>query len=150
MNMPDFRCAFALLTCLVVILGASVAGFGDEPIDDLVDDLIRFTNVAQKDHVQPPVRQQMMLAAMRAVADAVDRPLSAEQTERFSDVTADELQSLATDMLKQFRQPARKAEVELRAVAVPGLLHSLPGRVRLLSAEDLEIQRGNDRFLSNT
>lgn len=150
MNTSQFRHGLAILSCLVLNLGGSVNGFGQDQIDNLVDELIRLTNVAQRDHVQPPVRQQMMLAAMRAVADAVDRPLSVEQTQSFSDVSADQLRPLVKQLLEQFRQPASGAGVPLRSVAIPGLLHSLPGSVQVFNAEDLEVQRGSDRFLSNT
>ena len=150
MNTSYFRHGWATLFCVALIFGGSAQGFGQEQIELLVDELIQLTDVAQRNHVQPPVRQQMMLAAMRAVAHAVDRPLSANETQSFSDVSSDRLRPLAQQMLKQFRAPASEAGVTLRALAIPGLLHSLPGRVQLVTAEDLEVQQGSDRFLSNT
>ena len=98
MNASRFGRTLAVLSVLALTCGGSA--HGQEPIEPLLDDLFELTDVAQQAHVQPPVRQQMMLAAVRAVADAVDEPLSPDQTQSFSDASADQLRPLVKQMLE--------------------------------------------------
>ena len=78
MDAMNWRRTLVITACLAAVGTVATCASAQESIDSLVDRLIQFTDVAQRHHVQPPVRQQMMLAAIRTIADAVGQPLSAE------------------------------------------------------------------------
>jgi carboxyl-terminal processing protease len=138
--------------CLVLAmpLSAFAAAAQDAALDAerIADELAVLAKAVLGHHVEPPVRQQLMLAAVRSVYDAAGQALSVDAAGRFSDVTGDQSQALAAQMLASL--PENLDPALLKSAAIQGLLHAVPGGARVLDPEALELERGSDRFLSNT
>jgi carboxyl-terminal processing protease len=126
----------ALAVSLHSLGAASDKGAAENAADVIASRLLEVTNVVLQNHIDPPVRQQMVLSGVRALYRATDR-------EPPKDLSA---------TISQLAEPAKMAEYlrsvqaefksldNIETILIEGALRAVPGQAGLISADDDKIQ----------
>jgi C-terminal peptidase prc len=102
--------------------------------------ILELSDLVLTNHINPPARQQMVLAAAKSVLAQIDAIPSSELSRGISEISA------RADLLKFLDQlwanhitPEHQAE-ELQQIAAVGLLNSVPGEPQLSSAKEHRVE----------
>lgn len=96
------------------------------------------TDVVLREHIDPPARQQMVLAGIKAVHEAAGLPAPPGLGRRVSTLTTPEQFAAMIEELWP-RKPADSTR-DLGEAFTAGLLASVPGRAYLVSAKEQKVQ----------
>jgi carboxyl-terminal processing protease len=121
---------------------AASEGTAEDAADAIASRVLEVTNVVLRNHIDPPVSQQMILSGVQALYRAADR-------EPPKDLSA---------TISQLAEPAKMAEYlrsvqaefkslnDIETILTEGVLRAVPGQAGLISADDVKIQ---DQLLAN-
>jgi carboxyl-terminal processing protease len=109
--------------------------------------VIGVTDVVLANHLDPPTRQQMLLAGLREVYKAAGVPTPESLAKRVSDIlTTEQLAALLHEVWPR-RGGAPEESPALEEALLDGLLGSVPGRGRLVSDKELKVEKQLDANL---
>ena len=109
--------------------------------EEIARQLFALSDAVLTRHVDPPTRQEMYLAAAKGLLLAAKLPADAELSRRLSSIsTEDQFRELADEIWTKATESSEVSHDELSAAMQKGLLDSLTGGARLISANDLRIQ----------
>ncbi len=142
-------CPFNLRKCLAVaILLASPSLRADDvprtpgpPMPpDLPRRVMEITEAILTNHVEPPVRQQMIVEGLRAMRRAAHQPIPPELGRRASEVvTPDQVAALLAELWP--RETVGKVAADTIAEAMlDGLLRAVPGGAERISAKEARVE----------
>lgn len=97
--------------------------------------VLTVTEVVMKNHIDPPTRQQMILAGIKALYRADKRLAPKGLSERISALATPEQ---ITDYLEGVRAEFNKLQ-NLEAILMNGILRALPGRAYLIDANNSKV-----------
>jgi C-terminal peptidase prc len=97
------------------------------------------TNLVLEQHVDPPSRQEMLLAGIKSVLGRAKGTVPVDLSRRVSQVTNE---AQWTALLAELWPRADSGTGELEAALLSGLLEAAPGRPTLLSAEEYRAAAG--------
>jgi carboxyl-terminal processing protease len=130
------RCLFVCLT-----LAASGFALSAEP-DATKTSAVPFdrllwlaTDLVLDHHVEPPARQQILLAGVKELLSKANKPIPADLSRRVSGVTTLEQFSV---LVREIRP--EKTDAEAESAAVEAALTTVPGRAHLFSPEEVKSQ----------
>jgi C-terminal peptidase prc len=136
---------FRKLSCIAVLalavslrsaVAASDKGPAEVAPDVIASRVLEVTNVVLQNHIDPPVRQQMILSGVRALYRAAEREPPKDLSDKISQLAepgkiAEYLQSIQAEF---------KSLGDIEAILTNGALEALPGHAGLISADDDIIQ----------
>jgi carboxyl-terminal processing protease len=98
------------------------------------------TDAVLQNHIDPPARQQMMLAGIKAVYHASGLPVPSGLSRRISTLTTrEQFASLLAELWPA--KPAKPVPAQaLEEALLEGLLDSVPGHATLVAAKELKVQ----------
>jgi carboxyl-terminal processing protease len=109
--------------------------------------LARITEVILDNHVQPPTRQEMILAAVRALLEAAGRTPPADLSRRVSDLTTDEqVIAFVREVWPKAGDGAPIAAEKLETPMLHGLLQRVPGMPNLMPVAENKV---SEQILNN-
>jgi carboxyl-terminal processing protease len=99
-----------------------------------------FTDLVLQHHVDPPTRQEMLLAATKAVFQKAGRPQPADLSKRISALaTADQWKTFVQEIEPQIAEGDSHPIAEFQAAVISGLSNTIPGRLRFITPKDLQV-----------
>jgi carboxyl-terminal processing protease len=148
------RCPVALALAGLVLCGLAAAAPSEEPAKPaerqpdastvarhawaVMDQVLR-------QHVEPPPRQQMLLSGARVLFKAAGVPTSTYLSRHVSDLaTEEQVTDFVRHLWDRVATAKAPAAAEREAVFLSGLLAGVPGRPRLLTAQDLKVMEQLD------
>lgn len=91
-------------------------------------------------HIEPPTRQEMLVAALRNFCETGKQSIPAGLSRRVSDLTTpQEIESLLREIWVRAK-PADESFDRLSSAAIDGALSVVPGESRLVGSKELEVQ----------
>jgi carboxyl-terminal processing protease len=147
--------AIVLSCALGVWAGSRFAQGADDKADadaqalreKLVQQAWTISDVVMDRHIDPPVRQQMLLGAVQSLLQTAGAPVPEDLSRRVSGLAAPEQ---VTSFLQGIWPKAVKASSDkLEAAFVQGLLQGVPGEATMVSAEEMKVldQINHNRYV---
>jgi carboxyl-terminal processing protease len=113
---------------------------------DFAKRIDQITSAILDNHVDPPPRQQLILSGFKALYKAAGVPVPAGLSRRISSVvTSEQLEAFVADAWPK-PTPRSAAPAKLETAFIDGLLASVPGGARLLSAKERKV---DEQFKGN-
>jgi hypothetical protein len=138
----------------LVVLGSMAAGAGNLLASDppqkpsesppataaLGTRVQEITDAVLQNHIDPPARQQMILAGIKALYHASGLPVPSGLSQKVSTLTTSE--QFAALLAEHWpAKPAKPIPVQaLEEALLDGLLESIPGHATLVAAKELKVQ----------
>ncbi len=105
------------------------------------------TNLVLKEHLDPPTRQEMVLAGAKALLRRAGTTAPHDLSQRISTLaTEEQFKALVRELWTEATGNPNETTLALQAALLEGLLSPVPGRANLLSAEEvktMEVIAGN-------
>lgn len=133
---------------LVALFGLVLAQFcvaaEDSPADRTVDLALEVVDLVVQQHLDPPVRQQMLLDGVRTLYQHLKQPMPSGIGRRVSALAGrDQERAFLLDVLQNIQMP--KSD-DAGSLMIDGLLTSVPGETTFIAAKEAEVEnqiRGN-------
>ncbi|MFI5459738.1 MAG: S41 family peptidase [Isosphaerales bacterium] len=157
MKQPIRKTLICLIAVSAAIIVCSRAAIADQPSrapstptptppPDLARRIGDITEAVLDHHIDPPARQQMILGGIKAVYKSAGLPVPLGLSRRVSALsTPDQLATLLVDIWPKSTAKS-VAATKLEEVLFDGLLASVPGGARLISAKDRTVE---EQFAGN-
>src|SRR5262245_35409510 len=124
----------ATLVIATSLVTSACAQQQNESAADSARNVLAITDLVLERHIDPPTRQQMILAGAKALARKSGQRVPADLSRRISDLAGHE--PLA-ELLEQLWSTARQAGTTpetVRDSTLEGILSAIPGRPELISS----------------
>jgi carboxyl-terminal processing protease len=128
------------LALTLAIAGSTARGDSPPKIGELTERAWTITDTVLARHVEPPTRQQMILAGFRALERSGLVPPASGLARRVSDVIRPD--QLAPLLAESWTTAARSESFDrekLEAAFLEGLLSAVPGEARLMSSKERKV-----------
>jgi carboxyl-terminal processing protease len=126
----------AVIVALLAAPGLEPAFGAEQPkaapeSTDVAARVLTISDVVLERHIDPPARQQMLLAGVKALYRADNQPAQSGLSRRISQLAGeDEIKAYLEDVLRQFDKLA-----SAEAIVTAGMLEAVPGGANLIAAE---------------
>jgi carboxyl-terminal processing protease len=113
---------------------------------ELAKRVLEITDAVLEHHIDPPARQQMVLSGIKALYHKAGLPVPQRLSRRISDLaTAEQLEAFLAGVYPKSVGGAASAKA-LEESLIDGLLQSVPGDARMISAKDRKVE---EQFAGN-
>src|SRR5262245_48891766 len=132
--------AFAVLSTVV---SQGIQAAVDESIEPraFADRVLVTTDLVLDRHLDPPTRQSMILAVVKALANRVNQPIPAGLSRRISELAKpDEFTTLLQDVWAQANSSGKATSDQLQTAAFDGLRSVVPGNPRIIPMKELKVE----------